>query len=342
MLDTTLPASAPPAVSRTGRLRRLSTVQSAVVALASVVALMFLSPSYSLATTVLIYATAVLGCNLLLGYTGLMSFGQGVFFGVGAYVAGLCYVHLGVQAVAALALAALAGMLTATLVGFLCIMQRGVNFVMLTFAFAALFGYLVYLLKDVTGGENGLRGFPVLSLGLFGYRLSDLDSADSVFALAAVCFVAVYVFLTRVTRSRFGATLMAIRENENRAAAVGYNTTLFKLLAFTISGLVTGLAGGLYATYLGSVPDTTLQPEISTIILVMTILGGTGSLYGSFLGAWVYLVLSDYLSEVWERWQILLAVALLAIVLYLRGGIWGALELAGHQVSRVRRGRRDG
>lgn len=314
-----------------------STVRSGVVTLASVVVLMFVSPSYSLATTVLIYATAVLGCNLLLGYTGLMSFGQGVFFGVGAYVTGLCYVHLGVQAVTALGLAALAGMLTATVVGFLCIMQRGVNFVMLTFAFAALFGYLVYLLKDLTGGENGLRGFPVLSLGVFGLRVADLDSADSVFVLAAVCFVVVYVFLNQVTRSRFGATLMAIRENENRAAAVGYNTTLFKLLAFTISGLVTGLAGGLYATYLGSVPDTTLQPEISTIILVMTILGGTGSLYGSFLGAWIYIVLSDSLSEVWERWQILLATALLAIVLYLRGGVWGALEFAGSQLSRVRR-----
>lgn len=337
MLDTTLPAAVPPAVSeRADWLRRASPVRSAVVALASVVVLMVLSPSYSLATTVLIYAIAVLGCNLLLGYTGLMSFGQGIFFGIGAYTAGLSYVHLEVQAVAALGLATLVGMLIATVIGFLCIMQRGVNFVMLTFAFAAMFGYLVYLLKDITGGENGLRGFPSLSLGLFGFRAVELNSADSVFLLAAVCFVAVFVFLTQVTRSRFGATLMAIRENEDRAAAVGYNTTLFKLLAFTISGLVSGLAGGLYATYLGSVPDTTLQPEISTTILIMTILGGTGSLYGSFLGAWIYLVLSDYLSQAWERWQILLAVALLAIVLYLRGGIWGALPLVGNRLSRLR------
>jgi branched-chain amino acid transport system permease protein len=337
VLDTTLPPAAPPVSGRAGRLRRVSPTRSAVAALASVAVLVLLSPSYSLATTVLIYATAVLGCNLLLGYTGLMSFGQGIFFGVGAYVAGLSYVHLEVQAVTALLLATLVGMLTATVIGFLCIMQRGVNFVMLTFAFAALFGYLVYLLSDITGGENGLRGFPSLSLGLFGLRAVELTSAISVFVLVAICFVAVYVFLAQVTRSRFGATLMAIRENEDRAAAVGYNTTLFKLLAFTLSGLVTGLAGGLYASYLGSVPDTTLQPEISTTILVMTILGGTGSLYGSFLGAWIYLVLSDYLSQVWERWQILLAVALLAIVLYLRGGVWGALELIGRRLSQLRR-----
>lgn len=336
MLDTTVTAPAPSPVSGRAWLGA-SPVRSSVVALVSVGVLLVVSPSYSLATTVLIYAIAVLGCNLLLGYTGLMSFGQGIFFGAGAYVAGLAYVHWGVPAVAALGLATLAGLLVATVIGFLCIMRRGVNFVMLTFAFAALFGYLVYLLKDLTGGENGLRGFPALGLGLFGWAL---DTAGTVFGLAAVCFVGVYVFLTQVTRSRFGATLMAIRENEDRAAAVGYHTTLFKLLAFTISGLVTGLAGGLYATYLGSVPDTTLQPEISTVILVMTILGGTGSLYGSFLGAWLYLVLSDSLSEVWARWQILLAVALLAIVLYLRGGIWGAVEFAGAHLSRIRR-RRD-
>ena len=312
-----------------------------VAAVVSVAALALLSPSYSLASTVLIYAIAVLGCNLLLGYTGLLPFGQGVFFGVGAYAAGLSFVHLEFQVPAGLAIAMLVGMVVAAAVGSLCILQRGVSFVMLTFAFAMMFGHLVYVFSDITGGENGLRGFPGMSFGFFGSRLMALNTSQAMLGVIAVCFVAVYILLTRVVRSRFGATLMAIRENEDRAAAIGYNTTLFKLMAFVLSGLVTGLAGGLYAMHLGTVPDTALQLDISVTILIMTILGGTGSLYGSFLGAVVYLLLTDYLSQVWDRWQILLAIALIAIVLFLRGGLWGAIEIArseiGHRAGRRRR-----
>ncbi len=308
---------------------------AALAAVGSVVVLAALTPSYSLGSAVLIYAVAVLGANLLLGYTGLLSFGQGMFFGVGAYAAGLSFIHLGVQMPAGLLIAAFVGTVTATVVGFLCILRRGVTFVMLTFAFSAMFGYLVYVFSDITGGENGLRGIPARTIGAFGVQWLVLDSSEVVFVLVALCFVGVYLFLTRVITSPFGATLMAIRENEDRAVAIGYNTMLFKLLAFSLSGLVTGLAGGLYAVYLGAVPDTALQPEISTTILVMTILGGTGSLYGSFLGAAIFLVLSDYLSQVWDRWQILLAVALIAIVLYLRGGVWGALELLATEVRQL-------
>lgn len=299
---------------------------SVVAAVLSVSVLLLLSPSYSLASTVLIYAIAALGCNLLLGYTGLLPFGQGVFFGVGAYAAGLSFLHLGTQVPTGLALGMLTGMAVAAAVGSLCILQRGVSFVMLTFAFAMMFGHLVYVFSNVTGGENGLRGLPPASFGFFGKQWAPVTSNQAVFALVAVSFIVAYFLLTIVVKSRFGATLLAIRENEGRAAAAGYNTTHFKLVAFVMSGLVTGLAGGLYAIHLGTVPDSALQLDISVMILVMTILGGTGSLYGSFLGAVAYLLLSNSLSQVWDRWQILLAIALIGIVLYLRGGLWGALE----------------
>ena len=335
MLETTVPDAVPEPASDGDDARTHHPLRwAAAAAIGSVVVLAALTPSYSLASTILIYAIAVLGTNLLLGYTGLLSFGQGIFFGMGAYAAGLSFLHLGVQTPAGLVIASMVGMLTATVVGSLCILRRGVTFVMLTFAFAAMFGYLVYVLSDITGGENGLRGFDARGVGALGVEVTVLSSNLAVFVLVALCFIAVYLFLTRVIHSPFGATLMAIRENEDRAAAIGYNTMLFKLLAFSLSGLVTGLAGGLYAIYLGAVPDTALQPEISTTILVMTILGGAGSLYGSFLGAVIFLTLSDYLSQVWDRWQILLAIALIAIVLYLRGGVWGAIELGVKQVRR--------
>lgn len=306
--------------------RRIAGVRPAAAAVGAVAGLYVLAPSYSLATTILIFAMAAMGCNLLLGYAGLMSFGQGIFFGVGAYAAGLTFVHWGVQSPAGVLLGMVAAAAAATIVGALCIMRRGVSFVMLTFAFASMFAAAVYVFKDLTGGENGLRGFPAMTLGAFGSSWVTLDTSLELFWIASACFVVVYLALGRVVRSPFGAVLVAIRENEDRALAVGYDTRAFKLLAFALSGLVTGLAGGLYAVFLGSVPDSALQVETSTTILVMTILGGTGSLFGSFLGALTYLLLSDSLSDVWDRWQILLAVALLAIVLYLRGGIWGGLQ----------------
>lgn len=318
------------------------------VAAVTVIVLGFVSPSYSLATLIAIYSIAAIGCNLLLGYTGLLSFGQGAFFGMAAYTAGLTFVHLKWQVPSALLAGALVGMLTAALIGYLAIMQRGVYFVMLTFAFAGMFAYLVFVFPGLTGGENGLSGFPSpLSFGMFGMKWFSLGSAQAVYWFCAIGFVAVYVALSMVVRSRFGAALMAIRENDGRAAAIGYHTTMFKLVAFVISGLVTGFAGGLYTIYLNRVDPGAIHVTISTTILIMTVLGGTGSLYGSFLGAAVYLVLQEVLAQVLgestdpsslsQRWQIVLGFALLAIVLFFRGGVWGLIALIGGKLQRLRK-----
>lgn len=315
----------------------VTSLRPLAVALGSVFVLVAFAPSYSLATTVLVYAMAAMGCNLLLGYAGLMSFGQGIFFGVGAYATGLTFVKLGAQVPVAMVVGVIVATLVACVVGWLCIMRQGVYFVMLTFAFASMFAASVYIFKDVTGGENGLRGFPELTVGVLGFEWFSLRTSLSLFVFTAVCYVLTYLALTRVTRSPFGAVLVAIRENEARARAVGYNTTRFKLVAFALSGACTGLAGALYAVFLGAVPDSSLELETSTIILVMTVLGGTASLNGSFLGATAYLVLEDFLSGIWDRWQILLALALLGIVLYFRGGLLGALRTVGAWAGASRR-----
>lgn len=294
--------------------------RSTLAALVAVAAIWALTPSYSLGALIMIFAIATLGCNLLLGYTGLLSFGQGIFFGFGGYLAGLALVHLSVPVPAALVVGALAGFVSAVVVGYVAITRRGIYFVMLTFAFAQMFSFLVFVLKDVTGGENGLRGFPPLRLGAGGVRF---DTSVEFFVLSAAVFVGVYVFLSRVVRSPLGATLAAIKDNEDRVIAIGYHTRIFKVVAFGLSGMATGLAGCLYALYLGSVPAEAIELATSETILIMTILGGTGSLFGSVLGAVVYLVLSDYLATTWDRWQLLLGVGLIAVVLYAKGGIWG-------------------
>lgn len=296
-----------------------------VAALLSAGALPFVLPTYYVCTLVLVYAMAAVGLNLLWGHAGLMSFGQGIFFGFGAYGSALVMIHLHWGLIRALLTGLVLGAAAAAAVGFLAVRRRGIYFVLLTFAFAEMFAFLVYAFGDLTGGENGLLGVPRPALKVGGTALFGYHSDVNMYVLSGVLFVIVMVFILVVTRSRFGSTLRAVRDNEDRARALGYNVKAFKVLAFTISGAVTGIAGVVYALLLRSVPDSAMQLATSSHILVMTIVGGSGNLYGSFLGALGITVLSDQLSYVWARWNIILGLVLIVLVLFLKGGIWGGL-----------------
>ena len=247
-----------------------------------------------LATEVLVFALAALGCNLLLGYTGLLSFGQGIFF-AGSYAAGLVLTHGVASVTAALVAATVLGAVAAALVGWFSIRQRGTYFVMLTLAFGQLFYFLAYTTPDLTGGDNGLLDIPRPALSLFGHPLVSLESPWRYYGFVAVLFVAVFWLLLRVSRSVFGRTLLAIRDNEARAAA-GYDVKRFKLAAFVLSGAVTGLAGALHALMTGIAPLSNIDYHTSEMILVMTVIGGTGNLFASVLGAAFYVLFADWLS----------------------------------------------
>ena len=291
------------------------------LAILAVFVLPLLLKSGILATEILIFAMAVAACNLLLGYTGLLSFGQGIFFGLGSYVAGIFLTRYAIPAPAILATAAVVGAMAATLVGWLSIRRQGVYFVMLTLAFSQLFYFLAYTFSDLTGGDNGLMDVPRPRLGSL-----TLDAPWYYYTYVAVCFVAVFVFLVIVTRSTFGRTLVAIRENEGRAAAIGFPVRLFKIEAFAISGAVTALAGALHAMLIGVAPLSNIEYHTSEMILIMTIIGGSSSLFGSVLGAGFYLLLSDTLSTIWPHWLLLLGLCLIVVALYLHRGLWGAIE----------------
>ncbi|KVE22944.1 ABC transporter permease [Burkholderia vietnamiensis] len=293
--------------------------------------------SGSLATEVLVFALAALGCNLLLGYTGLLSFGQGIFFGLGSYAAGVVLTH-GVESVtAALVAAAALGAAAAALVGWFSIRQRGTYFVMLTLAFGQLFYFVAYTTPDVTGGDNGLLDIPRPALSVFGHPLVPLDSPWRYYGFVAVVFVAVFWLLLRVSRSVFGRTLLAIRDNEARAAAAGYDVRRFKLAAFVISGAVTGLAGALHALMTGIAPLSNIDYHTSEMILVMTVIGGTGNLFASVLGAAAYVLFADWLSTLWPRWLLLLGLVLIAVSLFMQRGLWGVGERVAASLRRARR-----
>lgn len=288
--------------------------------------------SGSLGTELLIYAMAACACNLLLGYTGLMSFGQGIFFGVGSYTTGLLVIHLGLPLPALLLLSCLTGAVFATLVGWFAIRQRGVYFVMLTLAFSQMFYFLAYSLKDITGGDNGLLGIVRPSLSLFGHTLYDTQSPWQFYGLVAAIFIALFFLLSRVAQSTFGQTLLAIRDNEARASALGYNVRAFKLAAFAISGAVTGLAGALHALLTGIAPLSNIEYHVSEMILLMTVIGGTGSLLASVIGAALYVLAADWLASLWPRWLMLFGFLLIAVTLYMHQGLWGVILSIGKKI----------
>jgi len=305
----------------------------AAAAVAIALALPVLLPSSSLASEVLIFGIAAMACNLLLGYTGLLSFGQGVFFGLGAYVASLALLHAHVGVVNSLALALIAGGAAAAVIGALSIRRRGIYFVMLTLAFAQMAYFIATTARSVTGGENGLLDVPRPPLVLLGFTISTLRGSARFYWLVAALFVLSFLLLQRVVRSRFGTTLLAIRENEERAIAIGYPTRDFKIVAFMISGALTGVAGALYALSLQFSPISNIEYAMSEHILLATIIGGTGSFLGSVLGAGFMVIVGDALSSIWPRWMLLLGALLIAIVVFLRGGLWGGLESLARRIA---------
>lgn len=297
-----------------------------LLAVVFVIVLPFCFKSGSLVTELLIFAMAACACNLLLGYTGLMSFGQGIFFGIGSYTTGLLALHFSLPLPALIMLSMLMGAMVALFVGWFAIRQRGVYFVMLTLAFSQMFYFLAYSLKDITGGDNGLLGIERPNLELFGTNLYQTTSPWQYYGFVAFIFVVVFALLTLVSNSTFGKTLLAIRDNEKRASALGYNVRAFKLLAFAISGAVTGLAGGLHSLLTGIAPLSNIEYHISEMILLMTVIGGTGSLLASVLGATVYVVAADWLASLWPRWLMLFGLLLIGVTLYMHNGLWGVIK----------------
>jgi len=270
----------------------------------------------AVATEIWIFAIFGLGLNLLLGYTGLLSFGQSTFFGSAAYVAGWLLKQYGINAFLALGIGVGVGAASAALVGYLCVQRSGLYFIMLTFALNQLFYFIAYQWTSVTGGEDGMPGVPRPALAGI-----DFTNPLVYYALVSVLFLASLWIMKRIVESPLGRILQAIRENPVRAEAVGYDVPRFKLLAFVIGGAFSGLAGVLYAMLFGIVPLEAIGFVFSGNVLFATLIGGSGSLYGPVIGSFVFIWLSESVSTLWARWPLLLGVAFVMVVLFLRGGV---------------------
>jgi len=287
----------------------------------------FVSPNKALGIQILIWGLFALSYNLLLGYAGLLSFAHATFFGIGALAGALLMKHWAPTLPGGLLFSVAAAAVAAFTVGWLSLRQRGVTFTMLTLAFSQMVYFIGFSpLSWLTGGDNGLRGVPAPSLRLPGLGELALNSVRYPYRFYFFCLLltllSMYV-LWRLIRSPFGDALRAVRESEERARAVGYNTRAIQLVAFTLSGMLAGLSGILYALYLGYVPINALHLNTSGTVLMMTILGGKGTFIGPFLGAAVYWVLADYVSRVTEYWPLALGLLFILTIYFFPNGLSG-------------------
>ncbi|HEX6383501.1 MAG TPA: branched-chain amino acid ABC transporter permease [Anaerolineae bacterium] len=304
-----------------------------------IVALVFpfaIRPYYlSLAIEVLVFAIFAMSLDLLLGYTGLPSFGHAAFFGLGAYL--VAYIAstneraLGLTSNLLLTVPVVVSVtaVVALIIGFFALRTSGIYFLMITLAFAQMLFSIAIRWSGVTGGSDGLPGVqrPVLGVGSLAYEFT---SRESYYFLVLAFFLLSWWLLRRIVNSPFGWTLRGIRENEQRMRALGYNTFRYKMAAFAVSGAFAGLAGMLLVHFFRHASPENLYWTTSGEVLIMLIVGGTGTLTGPILGAGLVRLFPLLVSSYIDRWRTLEGLLFIAFVLFAPKGIIGLL-----------RGRRD-
>ena len=285
-----------------------------------------------LGTQILIYAIAAMSLNLILGYGGMVSFGHAAFFGIGGYVVGILYQHFaegssflgllpGSSAfLVVVPLAMLVSGAAAAIIGAFSLRTGGVQFIMITLAFAQMLFYVFVSLKTY-GGDDGLMMRRRDALPFVDTR------DDTAFYFLCLALAALWFALTAVlVRSPFGFVLTGLRQNERRMAAMGVAPYPYKLAAFVIAGMGAGLAGALMANYLRFSSPDMMHWAKSGELMMIVILGGVGTLTGPLLGAAALVLLETSLTAATENWQLPLGVTLLAVVLFTQGGLSAILR----------------
>lgn len=274
-----------------------------------------------LASHAVLAAIVALSLDLLMGNTGLLSFGHAAWYGFGAYVTGLASKYLTGEMLILLPLTVVAAALLATVIGFILVRQIGKAFAILTLALSQIMFAFVFVMSDITGGEDGLQGIPVPTA--FGVSVVRPD----VWYLILYGVLLLALLMTfHVRRSPLGKSWLAIRENTERARFVGMNVGFLKLLAYVVSASLAALAGGLFVLFNGAASPDMLHWFESGKILMYVVLGGVGTIIGPVLGAAVFTVAEHYVSSLTSAWLIYFGGFFVLIVIVAPGGIFGVLS----------------
>jgi len=301
-------------LSPVGKAAKVGVLIGAVI----LAALPLVLPNYqvSVMTEVLIFAVLAMSIDMLAGYAGRTSLCHGAIFGTATYMT----IYL-TQDGTPIAVAMFAGVLVATMLaavfGILAIRTSGVYFLLLTLALGMVVWGICLRWTSVTGGENGLRGTG---------RPEMLNDHVSFYYVVFACVAVITLAMWRIVRSPFGLTLRGIRDSESRMQALGYNVPLHMFLAFMISGFFAGLAGALYAVFNNFVSPSAVALVLSVEGLLMAIVGGVGTLFGGFIGAAAVIMLENVVSLYTERWQTVLGLTFIIIMLFAPDGVLGRLK----------------
>jgi branched-chain amino acid transport system permease protein len=307
-----------PAGSRRGSLRW---IMLAVGLVATLALPWFVYPP--VAMDIAAWALFAISVDLLLGYTGLLSFGHAAFWGSSSYVTGLIAIHWGVPFPLAILGGMLFAMAIAVPIGYLSVRRTGIYFAMVTLAFAQMVYFVANQLSGLTGGENGLQAIPISFFGI-----APVETDPFFFYFAAIGLILLGIWAAwRIVHSPFGRVLVAIRDNPARARALGYDVDRYKIIVFVLSAGLAGLAGGVFAISHGFTSLEELDWTTSGKVVLITVLGGIGTLWGGPLGAAIVVTLEDRLtSSGFEGTGIILGSIFVVIVLLFRHGIWGTVR----------------
>ncbi len=274
------------------------------------------------ANEIMIFSVYAIGCNFLLGRVGFISFGQPAYLAVGAYGTAFYLFYFGTNPYIGILIGIISGFVVSLAVGPLFVRLRSDYFALVNLALAVIIFFLMQkVLAGITHGDDGLwfltrmDSTPVL----------DLTQPDQFFIFAFLIAFAVWAFYKYIDDSIYGACCLGTKINEDKLKFLGYNTYNIRLLAFVIANTTTALAGSMYAIYLGFVSPEITSPARVADPIVVTILGGVGTLYGPIVGAIAYTGMKDLLSQVFGNWELIVGFLLVFIMLAGEKGIWGTL-----------------
>ena len=274
-----------------------------------------------LVAKIMILAIFAMSLSLLVGFTGLVSFGHAAYFGIAAYAVALLSSTVGPSNLwLMMILAVLVTGIAACVIGLFVLRTRGIYFIMVTLAFAQM-TYYIFHDTPLGGGSDGLYLDHRPDASLFGFGLFNLSEITHLYYFITAMLLGSYVLLRQILRSPFGRILVGIRSNEHRMQSLGYITFRYKLAAFTLAGALAGLAGFLHTVLFGFVTPESLSWHKSGDVLLMVILGGTGSLAGAIAGAFTLVGLQELFSDWTQHWQLLMGSMIILAVLFLPGGL---------------------
>lgn len=300
-----------------------SNLLRAVLVAAVFLALPFLLSPFT-ASHIIPFAIIAIGYNLLLGYGGELSFGHAAFYGGGAYLT-IKWAEVIPNLYVAILLSVITVAVLSVPFAYLSLRRRGLYFAMITLALAQMVYVVVHQATSVTGGANGL----ILPLGPGDAAIGPFEVLGDYwvfYGFSLLILAAVYLAVYRVTRSPFGRALVAIRESEDRARHLGYSVNRLLLITFVMSGLLGGLAGALHVSLFAFISPSLLFWTMSGEIVIITILGGIGTRGGPVVGAIVFTILSDTLSQMTNIWPIFFGAIFVVIVMLAPQGIYGLYQ----------------